>query len=190
MRRSAVVAFLCLLCAGAVGARAQVAPTAYRGQISLTAGGLGSVFQPDYGGGGFPGSSPSRLYGFGAYVDVEFTRWIQVEGEARWLRFNSFINITEDNYLIGPRVPIHHFKLLRATPYGKVLFGMGKMNFDYNEAYGHFTDIAYGGGVDLQVNKRLSVRAIDFEYQQWPNWINDSSIKPYGFSVGVGYKIF
>jgi len=190
MKRFAVVVFLCLLCAGAVDARAQVSPSAFRGQISLTAGGLASAFQPDYAGGGVPGASPYRLYGMGAYVDVEFTRWVQLEAEGRWLRYNSFINITQDNYLIGPRVPIHHFKFLRATPYGKVLVGMGKMNFDYNEAYGHFTDVAFGGGVDLQVNKRISIRAFDFEYQDWPNWINNTSIKPYGASVGIGYKIF
>ena len=185
----AAVCAAALLCAGALDAGAQVIESATRGQISLTAGGLYTAFQPDYAGGGIAQGSPYRLYGGGAYVDVKLTRWIQLEGEGRWLRFNSFIDITEDNYLIGPRVPIHRFRLLRATPYGKVLLGMGKMTFDYNSAYGHFTDIAYGGGVDLQVTKRISVRAIDFEYQQWPNWIN-GTLNPYGVSVGIGYKVF
>lgn len=189
MRRYAAFLFVCFLCAGALNARAQVAPSAYRGQLSLTAGGFGSVFQPDYAGGGIPSSSPYRLYGAGAYADLKVTRWVQVEGEARWLRFNSFVNITEDNYLIGPRLPIHRFSWLGATPYGKALIGMGRMTFEYNKAYGHFTDVALGGGVDLKVSKRLSVRAFDFEYQLWPNWIN-GTIKPYGASVGIGYKIF
>jgi len=188
MRRIAVFVFSCLICAAAC-LHAQVAPSAFRGQLSLTAGGMGSVFQPDYAGGGLPQSSPQRLFGFGVYVDLKMTRWIQVEGEMRWLRQNSYVDITQDNYLIGPRVPIHEFKRLGFTPYGKALFGLGRMNFEYNQAYGRFTDIALGGGADLHVTKRISVRPFDFEYQLWPNWIN-GTLKPYGASAGIAYKIF
>ncbi len=189
MRRLAVIVFSSLLCAVAMTSQAQVTPTAYRGQLSLTAGGLGSYFQPNYAGGGIPQASPYRLFGMGVYADFKFTRWIQIEGEARWLRYNSYVNITQDNYLIGPRVPIHRFRRLGATPYGKALFGMGRMTFEYNQAYGHFTDVAFGGGVDLQVTKRISIRPFDFEYQLWPNWIN-GTLKPYGASAGIGYRVF
>ncbi len=189
MRRFAVVLFSCLLCAGSTLARAQVEPTAYRGQLSLRVGGLGSGFQPDYAGGLVPGASPERLYGYGVYADLKFTRWAQLEGEARWLRMNSYLNITQDNYLIGPRVPIHEFKWRQATPYGKALFGLGTMNFEFDYAHGHFADIALGGGVDLRLTKRISLRPIDFEYQLWPNWVS-GTLKPYGASVGVAYKVF
>jgi hypothetical protein len=189
MRRFAITVFSILVCGAAVTARAQVTPSAYRGELSLTAGGLGSYFQPNYAGGGIPQNSPYRLIGIGAYADLKFSRWVQIEGEARWLRYNSFVNITQDNYLIGPRVPIHHFHRLGATPYGKVLVGMGRMTFEYNQAYGHFTDLAFGGGVDLQVTKRISIRPFDFEYQIWPNWIN-GTLKPYGASAGIGYRVF
>ena len=188
MRRTAVLVFCCLICA-AVASRAQVAPSAYRGQLSLTAGAMGSVFQPDYAGGGMPLASPQRLFGFGAYADLKITRWIGVEGEARWLRENSYIGINEDNYLIGPRVPIHEFKRLRATPYAKALVGVGHMDFEYGKAYGRFTDLALGGGVDLRLSKHFVVRPFDFEYQLWPNWIN-GTLKPYGASAGIAYKIF
>jgi hypothetical protein len=83
-------------------------------------------------------------------------------------------------------VPLHKF--WKATPYAKVLIGVGKMNFNFNYATGRFTDIAYGGGVDIAVSKRLSVRAVDFEYQQWPAWLS-SSLYPYGVSAGVSYRI-
>ena len=188
MRQIAVFVFSCLICAAA-SLHAQVTPSAFRGQLSLTAGGMGSVFQPDYAGGGLPQSSPQRLFGAGIYVDLKMTRWIQLEGEARWLRGNAFVDITEDNYLIGPRVPIHEFKRLGITPYGKALVGLGRMNFEYNQAYGRFTDLALGGGVDLKLTKRISVRPFDFEYQLWPNWIN-GTLKPYGASAGIAYKIF
>jgi len=188
MRQIAVLVFSCLICAAA-SLHAQVTPSAFRGQLSLTAGGMGSVFQPDYAGGGLPQSSPQRLFGAGIYVDLKMTRWIQLEGEARWLRGNALVDITEDNYLIGPRVPIHEFKRLGITPYGKALVGLGRMNFEYNQAYGRFTDLALGGGVDLKLTKRISVRPFDFEYQLWPNWIN-GTLKPYGASAGIAYKIF
>ncbi len=114
----------------------------------------------------------------------------QIEGEARWLRENSYVDITQDNYLIGPRVPIHEFKRLGVTPYGKALFGLGRMDFEYNQAYGRFTDVAVGGGADLKLSKQFIVRPFDFEYQLWPNWVNNHTLKPYGVSAGIAYKIF
>jgi hypothetical protein len=149
---------------------------------------MGSGFQPDYAGSGAPKASPQHLYGFGVYADLKFTRWVQLEGEARWLRMNSYLDITQDNYLIGPRVPIHEFNWMHATPYGKALVGMGKMTFEYNYAYGRFVDIALGGGVDLRLAKRITFRP-DFEYQLWPNWVN-GTLKPYGVSLGVAYRVF
>jgi hypothetical protein len=179
MRRFPAV-LLIFLVVSAAASRAQVLPSAEKSHgLSLTAGGMGSFFQPDYG--------PNRLLGVGAYADLRFTRWFQAEGEARFLRYNQFANIYEDNYLVGPRLPVFHF--WKATPYAKVLIGEGKMNFQYNEAKGTFTALAYGGGVDIKVTKRLSFRAIDVEYQQWPKWL-DGSLYPYGVSAGVGYRIF
>lgn len=189
MRRILLVVFCSIFFAGSLNMFAQVAPTAYRGQMTLTVGATGSTFQPDYAGGFVTGASPQWLWGYGAYADLKMTRWVGIEGEARWLRENAYVNIREDNYLVGPRVPIHEFTRLGATPYGKVVMGLGRMNFEFNEYYGRFFDVALGGGVDLKVTKRLSVRAVDFEYQLWPNWVN-GTLKPYGFSAGIGYKIF
>ncbi len=179
MRRLSLFLLVCLLYAGAATARAQVTPSAYDKTISLTAGGLGSMFQPDYG--------PNTLYGVGVYVDLKLTRWVQVEAEGRWLRFHQFANVNQDNYLIGPRVPIRQFG--RVTPYVKVLAGVARMNFQYNYAYGRFADVAMGGGADIQLNRHWTLRAVDFEYQKWPNWAF-GTLAPYGVSAGIGYKIF
>jgi opacity protein-like surface antigen len=189
MRRSAFFAFLLayIVGTGAITVQAQVVPSATRNRMSLSAGVLGSGFQPDYAGNGVAESASNWLIGPGAYVDLRFSRWVQVEAEGRWLRFNQFAEINQDNYLIGPRVPIRRFG--RFTPYGKVLIGFSKMNFQNSYAYGRFTDIAYGGGVDMKLNDRWTLRPVDFEYQQWPNWIN-GTLNPYGVSVGISYKIF
>lgn len=183
--------------AGAASARAQVVPSATSGHISLTAGALASAFQPDYACCAVAATAPNRLYGVGAFVDVRFTRWVQVEAEGRWLRFNEYQGVNEDNYLVGPRLPIHHFRFLGATPYAKALVGMGRMDFEDNNAWGRYAALAYGGGVDFRLTKRFIARG-DFEYQQWLGWPNlppgsgiaNMSFFPYGASVGVGYRIF
>jgi hypothetical protein len=146
------------------------------------------MFQPDYAGLGVAQTSPNRLYGPGAYVDVHFSRWVQVEAEGRWLRFNQFYQPGsttgngESTYLIGPRIPIVTFH--RITPYGKFLVGLGNGPF----INGNTLVLSYGGGVDYRLTRRFTLRAFDFEYQSWR--VNPTPLSPYGGSVGISYKIF
>jgi hypothetical protein len=177
-----ILVLLCvLLTTAAVSARAQVAPAATGRRFSISVGGEGSIFQPDYAGQGVAQASPKRLYGMGAYADARFTRWIQVEAQGRWLHFNQYLGINENSYMIGPRVPIHDFH--GWTPYGKVLFGWGTGTFLTGQAGA----LAYGGGVDYQLSRKFTLRAFDFEYQQWKV---KPTLWPYGGSVGLSYRIF
>lgn len=181
--------FLFPLIPTAYSACAQTVPSGYARTFSITAGGMGSAFNPDYAGGGVAGSAPNFLFGFGGYVDVHFTRWLEAETEGRWLRFNQYNDIHQGDYLLGYE---HHFDrqtFFHLTPYAKMMVGFAKMNFEYNDAHGRFTDLAYGGGLDVRTRGRFTIRPIDFEYQQWPEWLN-STLHPYGFSVGVGYRIW
>ena len=139
------------------------------------------MFQPDYAGNGIAQASPYRLYGMGVYVDFKVNRLVVVEGEGQWLRFNQYLGINEDTYMVGPKVPIKNFKGL--TPYGKVLVGVGGGSF----LNGHTSVLAYGGGLDYRLNRRFTLRAFDFEYQQW---FVTPQLHPYGGSVGIGYKLF
>jgi opacity protein-like surface antigen len=199
MRRIGKALFPILLAAGAVAAAAQVVPSATGRQVSLSVGGMASAFQPDFAGewqypctpdSCYPAAQGSQaLFGAGAYVDLKLNRWLQVEAEGRWQRWHQYAGIHQDNYLIGPKLPLRRFG--RATVYGKTLFGFSRMDFGYFSGYGHgnFSDFAFGGGMDVKLTKRLTLRPVDFEYQYWPWWGN-SSISPYGASVGVSYKIF
>jgi hypothetical protein len=198
MRLSRALFLSLLLVASALSARAQVVHSATARQLSLTAGGMVSLFQPDFEGDWtypnrygvqYPVAQASNqgLFGVGAYVDVKLSRWVQIEAEGRRLRFNKYEDIHQDNYLIGPRLPVYRF--WKATVYGKALYGFSKMNFDPQGDHGTFSTIAFGGGMDVKLTKKLSFRAIDVEYQDWPAWGN-SSIKPYGASMGVGYRFF
>jgi opacity protein-like surface antigen len=187
MNRS-ILAFFCF--AGflaVVSAHAQVVPSATSRTFSVSAGAFGSMAQPDYGDQGFAQTSPNRLFGPGAFVDVHFSRWVQVEAEGRWLRFNQFYlrglppGNGENTYLIGPRIPIVTFH--RISPYGKFLVGLGNGPF----LNGNTFVLAYGGGVDYRLTRRFTLRAIDFEYQRWSV---TPTLYPYGGSVGISYKIF
>jgi hypothetical protein len=77
---------------------------------------------------------------------------------------------------------------MRATPYAKVLVGIGRLNFEDHSGWGRYTDIAYGGGIDFKLTRRISARG-DFEYQEWPKWFS-GQLYPYGVSAGVSYRIF
>jgi hypothetical protein len=183
MRRSALVfcSISLLVVSGVQIGRAQVAESARARQFTLSAGGTASAFQSD--------DANDYLVGPGVYVDAHFTHWIQLEGEARWLRWNQNYGEHQDNYLIGPRVPV--WRLGRRTEiYGKALIGLGKMTFPYGYGYGSFTALAFGGSVDYQATRKLTIRALDFEYQDWPVWLNNSSLQPYGISVGAAYRVF
>jgi hypothetical protein len=196
MRRSIVVLFSILLAAGAVCLQAQVVPTAFARPFSLTVGGTASIYQPDFAGEWetqspwlpIAQSSTQPLFGAGAYVDMRLTRWVQLEAEGHWQHFNQFAGISQDNYLAGPRLPIYHFR--EATVYGKALGGLSEMTFG-NGVHGHYPygTLAFGGGMDGKLTKRISLRAFDVEYQYWPSW-NNSTLSPYGVSAGVGYRIF
>jgi hypothetical protein len=204
MRRSAALFFPILLAIFAT-AHAQVVPSSTTRQSSITVGGIASIFQPDFVNdpSGWICVAPCNpdapifdpvaqassqpLFGVGAYVDVRLRRWVQLEAEGRWLRFNQYNGVFQDNYLIGPRLPVYH--KWKSTAYVKALGGYSKMQFGTNTGTGRFTDLAFGGGVDVKLTKRISFRAVDVEYHYWPQWGN-STISPYGASMGIGYKIF
>jgi len=186
MRRFIFLSLCVVLFAPFISLHAQVVPSANGRTLALSAGGLGSIFQPDYAGLEVAQTSPNRLYGAGAYVDARFSRWMQLEGEFRWMRFNQYYwepsaGNGENVYLVGPRIPIRNFR--KVTPYGKVLIGAGNGSFLTGTSF----VVDYGGGLDYQLSRHLTVRAVDFEYQQW---FVTPTLWPYGGSVGISYKIF
>jgi hypothetical protein len=187
--RKAAFLLICVLIAATALTAAQVPETANARRLSVTAGVFASGFQPHHVA-SIGDSGDNFIFGAGTYVDVHFTHWFQLEGEARWLRFNEYFDEHQDNYLIGPKIPIHQFG--RANVYGKVLVGLGMMTFPRFSQYdyGRGLALAYGGGVDYKLTRRLSFRAVDFEYQQWPTMLPNNQLYPYGVSMGLGYKVF
>jgi opacity protein-like surface antigen len=181
LKRSSAVGLLFLAAGFAAQCPAQVQHSATSSGTAVRVGGEFSAFQPDYAGTGEAMTSPQRLYGIGAFVDADFTRWIQIEAQGRWLHWNQYAGIYQNTYGIGPRVPIHEFR--RFTPYGKFLIGWGSMS----DLSGKATALTFGGGVDYQLGPKFAVRG-EFEYQDWR--VANPNLHPYGGSVGVSYRIF
>ena len=196
MKRKILFFSSLVLAAAVLPAHAQVVPSANGSRPSLSAGGVATYTQPYITGTNLTngplykvGKSENHLYGIGGFVDYRMSRWLQLEAEARFERWNQYQDqsITENSYSIGVREPIHTFG--RITPYGKALIGFGSGNFLQSGRAAVYT---LGGGVDYRLKKRLALRA-DFEYQHWKvtNETGASTpLKPYTAALGFTYKIF
>jgi hypothetical protein len=157
---------------------AQNIPTAKGPGTYVAMGGELSAFQADYG---------QRVLGGGVvFADLNPTWRLGLEGEARYLRFNTSEDVTETNYLAGPRVIL---KPGRLRPYVKFLIGAGKITLPFHYAQGTFLSYAPGAGADYLLTDRLSVRLIDMEYQVWPGFSSYGQLHPYGVSAGISFRL-
>jgi len=159
-------------------ARAQALPTASGPGSYISAGVAMSAYQADYG--------QRVLGGTEFFVDVHPTWRYGIEAEARFLRFHTDENVTQTSYLAGPHVYVCHCGKWR--PYAKFLIGEGELEFPFGYAHGSYLTYAPGGGVDFRVSDYLSVRAIDVEYQSWPNFTY-GNLHPYGISAGLTLRL-
>ncbi len=166
-------------------AHAQAVPAAEAGGIRLSAGGAVSAYELGYG--------QVKIGGASAFVDFDTLRHFGVEGEMRWLNIHRSVDQklpaedeTATTYLGGLR---YSRFIGRFQPYAKGLVGIGQFNYPYNLAKENDLVIAPGGGVDFRITRRIRWRAVDFEYQLWPNF-NFGTMSSYGLSSGIRVKIF
>lgn len=106
------------------------------------------------------------------------------------------------NFLAGVQVKDNNRDGSRFRPFGHVLFGAAHARTEFNDAFfsGPFcTDpdfdcddltesdtgfaAAFGGGIDIRVNRRFSVRAIQLDYN--PTWLAGSTQHNFRFGAGV-----
>jgi hypothetical protein len=177
-------AFVCLatLC-GALpsSCSAQASPTASR-VADLQAGVTFSYARPDYG---------KNWKGYGFYADLDVRRHLGLEFDFHQLSGPNPV-LYERTYEIGPRFlyPIHD----RFIPYAKAMYGRGVFNFAGTDSSGNAVQVAnlaynlytVGGGLDIKTIRGLNIRAIDCEYQTWPNF-PPHGLTPAVFSFGVAY---
>ncbi|MBB6142199.1 opacity protein-like surface antigen [Silvibacterium bohemicum] len=169
---------------GSTAAFAQVAPSAVGGNAALWVGGEISSFNSDY-------ASTSRLVGPGAFFDLNVTRKLGVEGEARWLHYKGTGGETQGDYLGGVKYRVYRFHKFSLN--AKFLLGGVWIHYPFDIGNGSYFAYAPGAFVDYRLTRHLAVRG-DYEYQILPSapglYPGESNgLHPTGFSVGVAYRI-
>jgi len=151
---------------------------ARQGGLQVSAGGLGS--------GNFIQYGQRKMAGIAAFVDMDTRRRIGLEEEERWLELNKTANVHAETYSIGVR---YHLDTGRFQPYAKGPVGFGNFNFPYNFASGRYLVVTAGGGLDFRWAPRVSIRAVDFEYQDWPQF-TFGNMNSFGLSAGFRVRIY
>jgi opacity protein-like surface antigen len=159
--------------------RAQAIATATGPGSYLTVGGGVSAFNTDYG--------HNQIAGGYLFVDTHPQWRVGFEGEGRFLRWHAKEQVTEAEYLGGLRVSLLP-RPVRLAPYAKFLAGAGEITLPFRYAHGGFLTYAPGAGLDLAITDRITVRAVDFEYQHWPQFTY-GALSPYGFSTGISVRL-
>jgi hypothetical protein len=178
LKRHHLISWFACVFGLSIFAHSQASPTAERhGALQIGAG--ATYVSPDYGSKNDAGPT--------FFLDYDFTPHLGIEGTIHYTSIITPGDIGEDTYLVGPRYVFHHN---RFRPYAKVLAGVGQINlqFDYapHQKYSKFV-YAFGGGLDYLVTRKINVRAIDFEYQQWPG-MAPHGLSPYAITVGAAYS--
>ena len=159
-------------------ARAQTVFAGDKGGLAIWAGASGSGYYVQYG--------ERKMVGVTAFVDADTRRRLGIEAEGQWLEFRQSANVHIETYSIGPR---YHFNFGRCQPYVKGLAGFGDFNFPYNLATGRFLVATGGGGLDIRLNRRVYLRAVDVEDQYWPQFTFGAMTTLSG-SVGLRLRVF
>lgn len=105
------------------------------------------------------------------------------------------------NFLVGLQLKDNNRDSGRIKPFGHALVGAAHARTKFNDAFFNgpfcsdpdldcdFTEsdtgfaAAFGGGVDVRINRNFSVRAIQVDYN--PTWIGGSTQHNFRFGVGV-----
>ena len=147
--------------------------------MRLSAGGTASGYELGYGQVKIAGASVSWTPTHCAILGLE--------GEARWLMVHSpaaqkspAADENASTYMAGVRYSRYYG---RFQPYAKGLVGFGQFNYPYNLA--KETDLVNEkrGGIDYRLTNRIRWRAVDFEYQIWPQF-HYGQMSSYGLSTG------
>lgn len=171
-----ILCVLMMMAAGSAG-HSQFMPAASGPGAYVALGGGYSVFEADYG--------QRKIGGTTAWAEVHPTWRYAIQGEVRVLRDHTDEGVRQSSYLAGPMV---YLRPQRARPYVKLLAGAARMDFPFGYGKGTYFAYAPGAGVDLLINDWLAVRAVDFEWQQWPKF-EFGKLTPYGVSAGIVIRL-
>src|ERR1700761_732411 len=163
---------------------AQATPAATRGGIVQVGGAYTISNEDQYQG--------KMLQGATVYGTFDLNNHLGVEGDLHLASvFKSYYQYKETSYDAGLRWTQRYRNF---APYAKALVGFGHSSANStNQIVGGSTPGSYflfglGGGLDYSLSPKINIRAIDFEYQRWPNF-PPNGLTPPLFSFGVAYRI-
>jgi Outer membrane protein beta-barrel domain len=134
--------------------------------------------------------SPKPGEGLTAWVDVDLKRFhgvlVGAEVEANFGGIITPDDFGENTYLVGPRFSYQIHKL---NLYGKVLVGRGTLTNQIRDISSTYNVLpAFGGGVEYRITRKINLRPVNFEYQQWPSF-SPNGLTPLAISFGASYII-
>ncbi len=163
-------------------------PTALHGQASPAASRLigGQI------GVGFSLSAPNAPYasikGGSIYGTFDVGRHLGIDGEIHDMTLFTPNDVGETSFLLGLRL---HTTARRFSPYVKVLGGAGRFQSRFEDAAGNVSNShrsyaigAAGIGTDYILNRKVSIRVVDVEFQRWIG----NNLTPIVATAGVAYR--
>ena len=178
MKRQNYIGWFACVFGLSIFSHAQAIPTASSaGSLQIGAG--FTYLQPDY--------AQTADKGPTFYATFDISQHLGIEADVHYTSIITPTDIGEDTYLIGPRYVFRHNRFM---PYVKLLAGVGQLNLQFDYApHSKATKFAYalGGGLDYKLTRSINIRAIDFEYQQWPGF-SPHGLTPWGITVGAAYQ--
>jgi|HubBroStandDraft_5_1064220.scaffolds.fasta_scaffold407153_1 hypothetical protein len=127
----------------------------------------------------------SNIEGISAWADYDFWKFLGAEVSVHLGNVITPADINENSYAVGPRFIYHRRKF---TGYAKILFGRATIsNTDLNTS-SSYNIYSFGGGLEYKITRRINIRVVDFDYQQWPNF-EPSTLTPLAVTIGASYII-
>jgi opacity protein-like surface antigen len=135
----------------------------------------------------------SRIWGGSIYANFNVGQYLGLTAQFDYPDYKTPDDYLEKSYLIGIRglYPVR----TRYVPYAKVLLGLASTSYDKPTNWvtvpgtpGSYGAFAYGAGLDIRYSHNITVRAIDFQLEDWPGFPG-GAIRPSIISIGASYRI-
>lgn len=182
-------AFLCLLGFSSLpsSSQAQAVYSATR-KSDIEVGAGVTYIKPDF--------SPTRIVGASFWGDYNFNRLLGVEVVGHLGSIVTPNDLAQNSIVFGPKVSYHRRK---ASVYGTVRFGIASETpqgpeADYtrktnpNVAQSPYGVIAFGGGFEYRLTRKVILRPIDIEQQKWGNF-EPHTLSPLLLTFGASYIV-
>ena len=194
IKSSLRVIFLSVLAFTGISVLAQDIPAASRGdlEVGATFSFASPHLQGTINGTNIPWPDHT-IWGGSIYANLNFTDNLSLSAQFDYPTYHTPDDYLEKSYLLGLRYT--HPVRERYVPYVKVLAGIASTSYDKPTNWitvpgtpGTYGAIAFGGGLDIRLAHRITVRAIDFQLEDWPGFPG-GTITPSIISIGAAYRI-